>query len=121
MNYVYTYHSPMLYGRFQEACDNLAMMGIRILDAVYAVLRGIHHRNVLHFQGAWICEASYDFPFEDDPDAGINVENWIDYLTHYYEILRDVITLFVPPLPQPPSAMLIAELNFEIMVINYVP
>lgn len=121
MNYIYTYHSPMLYERFQEACDNLSMMGVSVLDAIYAILRGIHHYNVLHFQGTWICDASYDFPFEDEPDAEINVENWIDYLTHYYEIMRDVITLFVQPLPHPPSAMLIAELSFDKMVISYVP
>lgn len=121
MNYLYTYHTPMNYDRFREACDNLAMMGIKVIDAVYAILRGIHHRNVLHFQGAWICEASYDFPFEDDPDSEIRIENWIDYLSHYYEIMRDVITLFVPPLPHPPSHMLIAEMGFDKMVIKYVP
>jgi hypothetical protein len=29
--------------------------------------------------------------------------------------------LFVQPLPTPPSAMLIAELSFDKMVVSYVP
>lgn len=121
MNYIYTYHSPLLYERFRDASDNLSKMGINALDVIYAILRGIHHQNDLHFKGNWLCDASYDFPFEDEPDAEITVESWIDYLSHYYEIMSSILNLFVQPLPHPPSMILIAELGFDKMVISYVP
>ncbi len=121
MNYIYIYESPMRYDVFREACDNIAMMGVSVLDVLYSILRGIHHHDPLHFQGTWVSDAAYDFPFEDDPDADIHVEDWISYLNHYYDIMRDVVTRFVIPLPAPPSAMLIGEVGFEKLVVSYVP
>ena len=121
MNYIYTYHSPLVYEKYRDACDNLAKMGINVLDAMYSILNGIHSRNNVYFKGAWLCDVSYDFPFEDDPDTEVTVESWLDYLTHYYEIMSDILTLFVPPLPHTPSQIVIAEQGFDKLVISYVP
>lgn len=111
------YHTPYRSEVYLDAMSNLALMGYDELDVLVNVIRGIHERNPLNYKTMWIQTAIYDFPF--DPEM-MTLQNWEDFLTHYYTHIETHIQQLVKPFNHTPKEIVVANINYEEMVIDYV-
>lgn len=117
MNSTIIYHTPYRSEAYLDAISNLSLMGYGEIEILVNVIQGIHEHNPLNYKTMWIQTAIYDFPFEPED---MTIQNWEEFLTHYYTIIENHIHLIVKPFNITPRMIVVANINYEEMVIDYV-
>lgn len=111
------YHTPYRSEVYLDAMANLSLFGYDELDILHNILLGIHERNPLNYRTMWVTTASYDFPFQPED---ITLQNWEECLYFYYDILQYHITQIVQPFHITPRKIVVANIDYSEMVIDYV-
>lgn len=114
------YHSPYRSEDYLDAITNYAFMGINETEAIANILYGIHSHDRAGFLQKWIEEKAYDFPFDGDVEAGVSIDNWNDFLVHYYEIMDKELRKLVTPNNVNIQQIIVSQIDQDVMVIDYV-
>ena len=111
------YHTPYHSEEYLDAMSNLSLSGYNEVDLLMNIIEGIHLRQTNEYRRVWIQNAKYDFPYDGED---ISMTNWEEFLYHYYMIIERHIQRIVQPIPTPPRRVIVANIDYNEMVIDYV-